>query len=126
MTVHDESGEYILPREITFAGIELPAKRAVSVIFEDGVERAVTFHFSRLDFSGEQLDEVYWWDSNTKMIGFYGIIEASFPFEVKNPDTGITEFVVLPRSLGTEVITDDMVKTVKMSPRLWIYEVDDL
>ena len=127
MTIHDESGEYILPREITFAEIELPAKRAVSVIFEDGIERAVTFYFTHLDYSDERLVEVYWWVGGDKMVGFEpSIIEETYPFEVKNPDTGITEFVVLPRSLGTEVITDDMVKTVKMSPRLWIYEVDDL
>lgn len=126
MTVHDEAGEYILPREITFAEIELPAKRAASVIFEDGIERAVTFYFTHLDYSDERLVEVYWWDSDTKIVGFYGIIEELYPFEVKNPDTGITEFIVLSRSLGTEEITDDMVKTVKMSPRLWIYEVDDL
>lgn len=126
MTVHDESGEYILPREITFSEIELPAKRAVSVIFKDGIERAVTFYFTHLDYSDERLVEVYWWDSNTKIIMFYGIIEELYPFEAKNPSTGATEFIVLPRSLDTEEITDDMVKTVKMSPRLWIYEVDDL
>ena len=126
MTIHDESGEYILPREITFAEIELPAKRAVSVIFEDGIERAVTFYFTYLDYSGERLVEVYWWDSNTKIIGFYGIIEELFSFEVKNPDTGITEFIVLPRLLVAEEVVDNRVKTVKMSPRLWIYEVDDL
>lgn len=126
MTTYDTSGDYIIPREITFSDIELPAKRAVSVIFRDGIERAVTFHFSRLDYSGEHLDEVYWWDSETKMIGFYGIIEELYPVEVKHPDTGITQFIVLPRLLDAKTVVDNRVMTIKMSPRLWIYEVDAL
>lgn len=126
MTVHDESGEYILPREITFSGVEFPTKRAVSIIFEDGTERAVTFYFTYLDYSDEYIVEVYWWDSTTKIIGFYGIIEELYPFEVKNPTTGITEFIVLPRLLVAEEVVDNRVKIIKMSPKMWIYEVDDL
>lgn len=126
MTIYDSSGEYILPRGITFSNIELPTKRAVSIIFEDGTSRAVTFYFTYLDYSGEQILEIYWWDSDTKKIGFYGIVEELSTIEVKTPDTGITEFIVLPRSIGTEEIVDAGIKSVRMSPRLWIYEVDDL
>ncbi|MHC1600236.1 MAG: hypothetical protein ACXQS5_05390 [Candidatus Methanospirareceae archaeon] len=127
MTLHDEDGEYILPREITFSGLELPAKRAVSVIFEDGTERAVTFYFTHLDYSDERLVEVYWWEGDDKIVGFEpSIIEEMCPFEVKHPDTGIMQFIVLPRLLNAEEVVDNHVKTVKMSPRLWIYEVDAL
>lgn len=126
MTTYNEAGTQIVHREITFEGIELPAKRAVSVIFENGVERAATFYFTYLNYSDERLVEVYWWDSDTKMIGFYGIIEELYPFEVKNPDTEITEFIVLPRTVDAEEVVDNRVKTIKISPRLWIYEVDDL
>lgn len=126
MTTLDTSGIRILPREITFSEIELPAKRSVSVIFEDGTEHAATFHFTHLDYSDEQLVEVYWWDSNAKTVGFYGIIEELSPFEVNNPTTGATEFIVLPRNLDIEKITDNRIKTIKMSPNLWIYEVDGL
>ena len=126
MTVYDEDGEYILPRAITFSGLELPAKRAVSVIFEDGIERAVTFYFTYLDYGDEYVVEVYWWDSTTKIVGFYGIIEELYPFEAIRPSTGITEFIVLPRLLVAEEVVDSMVKSVRMSPSLWVYEVDDL
>lgn len=127
MTIHDSTGEYLVPRGITFSEIELPAKRAVSVIFEDGIERAVTFYFTHLDYSDERLVEVYWWEGGDKMVGFEpSIIEEAYPFEVKHPDTGITQFIVLPRILDAEEVVDNKVKTVKMSPRLWIYEVDDL
>ena len=126
MTTYDSTGEYIIPREITFADISLPAKRAVSIIFEDGTTRAVTFYFTHLEYGGEYLVEVYWWIGDEKKVGFNGTIEALYPFEVKNPDTGITEFIVLPRSLDNKEIVYEGIKTIKMSPRLWIYEVDDL
>jgi hypothetical protein len=126
MTIVDDTGEYVVPREITFSNTELPTKRAVSIIFEDGTSRAVTFYFTYLDYSGEQILEIYWWDSDIKKIGFYGIVEELSTIEVKHPDTGITEFIVLPRSIETEEIVDAGIKSVRMSPRLWIYEVDDL
>ena len=126
MTRYNSTGEHIIPREITFSNITLPAKRAVSIIFENGTTRATTFYFTYLDYSDEKLVEVYWWIGDTKKIGYYGLIEALFPFEVKNPDTGLTEFVVLPRSTDTMETVDNRLKAVKMSPRLWVYEVDDL
>ena len=126
MTVYDSTGEYMIPREITFPSIELPTKRAVSIIFENGTSRAVTFYFTHLDYSSEQIVEIYWWDSNIKKIGFYGIIEELSLIEVRNPDNGLTEFIILPRSLTTEEIVDAGIKTIEMSPSLWIYEVDDL
>ena len=126
MTTFDQTNTFIIPREITFTDISLPSKRAVSILFEDGTERAVTFSFTHLDYSDVYIVEVYWWDSTTKIIGFYGIIEELYPIEVKNPDTGITEFIVLPRLLVAETVVDNRMKTVKMSPRLWIYEIDDL
>jgi hypothetical protein len=126
MTTLDSTGEYIIPREITFTDITLPTKRAVAIVFEDGTTRAVTFSFTFLEYGNERLVEIYWWDGNEKKVGRYSIIEELFPFEVKNPDTGITEFIVLPRSLDTEDIVLDNFKTIKMSPRLWFWEVDDL
>jgi len=126
MTTYNSTGESIIAREITFANISLPAKRAVSVIFENGTTRAVTFSFTYIESNVEPLVEVYWWIGEVETIGFYGIIEALYPFEVKNPDTGLTEFIVLPRSLDTEATVIDGFKQIKMSPRLWIYEVDDL
>ena len=126
MTTFDQTNTLIIPREITFTDISLPSKRAVSIIFEDRTERAVTFYFTHLDYSDEYIVEVYWWDSSTKIIGFYGIIEELYPFEVKNPDTGITEFIVLPRLLVAETVVDNRIKTVKMSPKLWVYELDEL
>ena len=106
--------------------VTLPVKRAVSVIFENGTTRAVTFYFSYLDYSSEYLVEVYWWEGEEKKIGYYGIIEALYPFYVKNPDNGITEFIVLPYSLDIVETVDNRFKAINMSPRLWIYEVDDL
>ena len=126
MTTYDSTGEFIIPREITFSNITLPAKRAVSIIFEDGTTRAVTFYFTYIDYSDERLVEVYWWIGETKKIGYYGLIEELFPFEVKNPDNGLTEFVVLPRSTDAVETVDNRLKSITMSPRLWIYEVDDL
>ena len=126
MTTYDTTGEYIIPREITFSNISLPSKRAVAIIFEDGTTRAVTFSFTYLEYGNEKMVEVYWWDGEDKKIGFYGIIEALYPFMVKNPDNGLTEFIILPRSLDVEEIIDDNFKMVRMSPRLWIYEVDAL
>lgn len=105
-------------------GIELPTKRAVSITFANGVERAVTFYFTYLDNIDTRLVEIYWWDSDTKVIGFYGLIEELYPIEVKNPHTGSTEFIVLPRLLNASERVDDNIKYIEMSPRLWIYEVD--
>ena len=126
MTTYNEAGTEILPREIMFTGIDLPAKRSVSVIFENGTERAVTFHFTYLDYNDDYIVEVYWWESSTKVIGFYGIIEEGFPFEVKNIVTGKTEFIVFPRLLNAEEVIDNRVKTMTMSPKIWIYEVNGL
>lgn len=126
MTSYNSTGESIIPREITFSNITLPSKRAVAVIFENGTTRAVTFNFTHIDCSNEQLVEIYWQEGDEKKIGRYGIIEELYPFEVKHPDTGLTEFIVLPRSLDTIETVDNRFKQIRMSPRLWIWEVDEL
>ena len=126
MTTYNLLGTQIIPREITFSNLELPAKRAVSIIFENGTSRAVTFYFTYLDYSDERLVEVYWWEGETKTIGFYGLIEALYPIDVKNPTNDLTEFIVLPRSIHIEEVVDEGIKSIKMSPRLWVYEVDSL
>ena len=126
MTTYNSTGEYLVQHEITFSNISLPAKRAVSVIFENGTTRAVTFYFTQLDYSSEQLVEIYWWIGDEKVVGFYGLIEELCPIKVINPDTGLTEFIVLPLSLDTTETVDNRVKAIKMSPRLWIYEIDEL
>lgn len=126
MTTYNSLETQFIPREITFSNLELPAKRAVSIIFEDGTLRAVTFYFTHIEYSNEQLVEIYWWEGETKEIGFYGIIEALYPIDVKNPATDLTEFIVLPRSTNIEEVVNEGIKIIKMSPRLWVYEVDGL
>ena len=127
MTSYDLTGEFIVPREVTFSGIELPTKRAVSIIFEDGTTRSVTFSFSFNEYNDDVIVEIYWWVAGEKIIGHYGRIEEYYAIEVRNLlDTGVTEFILLPTTLGMEEIVDNQVKTIRMSPRLWIYEVDEL
>lgn len=124
MTTYDSTGVYIIPREITFYEIDLPVKRAVSIVFANGVERSVIFYFTFIEDDDSRMVEIYWWEDEEKKIGFYGRLEELYPIMVVHPHTRVTEFIVIPRVLREEEIVEGHTKSIRVSPNIWVYEVD--